>query len=131
LRKRMIEKLMGKPPSPLEIQFKRKDGTWMWLELIGRALWEHGVPVGVQIVGEDITERKKFMIDLEALQDIGAVLASKTDLSEILPFILASLEKKMGYLFTAIALVNKPKNCLDNYMFGPSLSIAEISKIVG
>ena len=51
LRKRMIEKLMGKPPSPLEIQFKRKDGTWMWLEIRGRALWERGVPVGVQIVG--------------------------------------------------------------------------------
>ena len=59
LGKRMKEKLMGKPPSPLEIQLKRKDGTWMWAEIRGRALWEHGVPVGVQIVGEDITERKR------------------------------------------------------------------------
>ena len=59
LRRRLKEKLMGKPPSPLEIQFKRKDGEWMWLEIRGRLISEHGVPVGVQIIGEDITERKR------------------------------------------------------------------------
>ncbi|MCK4599865.1 PAS domain S-box protein [Candidatus Bipolaricaulota bacterium] len=56
---RMKEKLMGKPPSPLEIQFKRKDGKWIWLEIRGRLLSKHGVPVGIQIIGEDITERKR------------------------------------------------------------------------
>ena len=59
LGRRMKDKLMGKPPSPLEVQFKRKDGKWMWVEIRGKALWEHGVPVGIQIVGEDITERKR------------------------------------------------------------------------
>ncbi len=59
LRRRMKEKLMGKPPSPLEIQFKRKDGKRMWLQIRGRLLLEHGVPVGVQIIGEDITERQR------------------------------------------------------------------------
>ena len=59
LGRRMKEKLMGKPPSPLEIQFKRKDGKWIWLEIRGRLLSKHGVPVGIQIIGEDITERKR------------------------------------------------------------------------
>jgi len=59
LRRRLKEKLMGRPPGPLEMQFKRKDGTWMWVEIMGRALWECGVPVGVQVVGQDITERKR------------------------------------------------------------------------
>ena len=59
LRGRMKEKLMGKPPSPLEIKFKRRDGTWMWVEIMGKAFWEHGVYAGVQIVGQDITERKQ------------------------------------------------------------------------
>ena len=59
LGRQMKEKLMGKPASPLEVQFKRKDGEWMWLEIRGRALWEHGVPVGIQIVGRDITERRQ------------------------------------------------------------------------
>ena len=66
LGRRMKEKLMGKPPSPLEIQFKRKDGKWIWLEIRGRLLSQHGVPVGVQIIGEDITERKRTE---EALKD--------------------------------------------------------------
>jgi PAS domain S-box-containing protein len=65
LRGRMKEKLMGKPPSPLEIKFKRRDGTWMWVEMTGKAFWEHGVHAGVQIVGRDVTERKQAE---EALQ---------------------------------------------------------------
>ena len=28
---RMGEKLMGKPPSPVETQFKRKTGEWIWV----------------------------------------------------------------------------------------------------
>jgi len=60
LGRRMQEKLMGKAPSPLEMQFKRKDGEWMWVEIRGKALWEHGAPVGVQIMAQDITERKRM-----------------------------------------------------------------------
>ena len=59
LRKRLKEKLMGEPPSPVEIQFKCKDGKWIWLQIAGKALWKHGMPVGVQIIGENITERKR------------------------------------------------------------------------
>ena len=76
LRRRLKEKLMGKSPSPLEIQFKRKDGEWMWLEIRGRLISEHGVPVGVQIIGEDITERKRAE---EALRFQATLLAQISD----------------------------------------------------
>ena len=69
LRKRMKEKLMGKPPSPLEIKLKRKDGTWVWIEITGRALRECGVPVGVQVVGQDITERKRVEETLQESEE--------------------------------------------------------------
>ena len=69
LGKRMKGKLMGKPPSPLEIQFKRKDGEWMWIEISGRTLWEHGVPVGVQIVGRDSTDRKQAEEKLKSSEE--------------------------------------------------------------
>jgi len=59
LRKRLREKLMGEPPSPLIIQLKCKDGEWIWLEIRGKVLQKHGLPIGVQIIGEDITERKQ------------------------------------------------------------------------
>ncbi len=59
LRRRMKEKLLGKPPGLMQIQFRCKNGEWMWLQIRGRALWEHGRPVGVQIIGENITERNQ------------------------------------------------------------------------
>ncbi len=59
LRKRMKEKLLGQPPGRLEIQFKRKDGVWIWLQLRGSLLRIRNIPVGIQIVGEDITEYKR------------------------------------------------------------------------
>ncbi len=80
LGERMKEKLMGKPPSPLEMQFKRKDGEWMWVETRGRALWEHGVPVGIQIVAQDITERKRMEGELRRLDEFSrTVLNSIND----------------------------------------------------
>jgi two-component system cell cycle sensor histidine kinase/response regulator CckA len=60
LRKRLSEKLMGEPPSPLEVQFKRKDGQWIWLKIAGKVIWKHGLPAGVEIIGDDITERKQI-----------------------------------------------------------------------
>jgi len=61
LRKRLKEKLMGQPPGLLEIQCKRKDGEWIWLQIRGKVLQKGNVPVGIQITGDDITERKQVV----------------------------------------------------------------------
>jgi PAS domain S-box-containing protein len=58
LRKRMKEKLTGQPPGLLQLQFKCKDGRWIWLQIRGKLIRKHNIPVGVQIIGEEITERK-------------------------------------------------------------------------
>ncbi len=59
LRKRMKEKLSGQPPGRLEMQFKRKDGKWIWLQIRGSLIRTHNIPVGFQLIGEDITEYKQ------------------------------------------------------------------------
>jgi len=59
LGRRIKERLIGKPLGPLQIQLKRKDGKWMWLEERAKLLKERGVPVGLQAIGQDITERKR------------------------------------------------------------------------
>jgi DNA repair protein RadC len=59
LRERMKKKLTGQPPGILEIQCKRKDGEWIWLQIRGIVLRKHNMPVGIQIIGEDITDRKR------------------------------------------------------------------------
>ncbi len=58
LRKRMKEKLTGQPPGLLQLQFKCKDGRWIWLQIRGKVIRKHNIPVGIQIIGEEITERK-------------------------------------------------------------------------
>jgi len=59
LAKRMRDKLMGRPPSVLEIQFKCKDGHWIWVAIEGKLLREQGIPVGFQIISRDITDCKE------------------------------------------------------------------------
>jgi len=65
LGKRMKDRLMGRPPLLLEMQFKCKDGHWIWVALEGKLRREQGIPVGFQIISTDITERKQAE---EALQ---------------------------------------------------------------
>ena len=80
-----IEKLIknglrGKPPRPLETQFKCKDGHWIWVALEAKLLKEGKIPVGFQIIARDITERKEAE---EALQEnrgqLQKMLESVTD----------------------------------------------------
>jgi len=104
LRRRMKEKLMGKPPSPLEIQFKRKDGERMWVQTRGKALWEHGVPVGIQILGEDITERKQAEQRIEhlnavlrAIRNINQLINREKDRDRLLKGACKSLTETRGY----------------------------------
>jgi PAS domain S-box-containing protein len=74
--KRMKEKLMGQPPGLLEMQYRRKDGEWIWLQIRGKVLKKHNTPVGIQIIGEDITEHKRAE---EALKLRAQILDGATD----------------------------------------------------
>jgi len=58
LTKRMAEKLKGSPPTPMEVQIKRKDGQSVWVTGIGEIVREHGRPVGFQVIAQDITNQK-------------------------------------------------------------------------
>jgi len=85
MRRRLREKLMGEPPSPLIIQFKCKDGEWIWLEIRGKLLQKHGLPIGVQIIGENITERKQMEEALrESDERIRAILDASPDVMHLL-----------------------------------------------
>jgi PAS domain S-box-containing protein len=59
LRERIKDRLMGKPSHLLEIQFKCKDGYWIWVSMEGRLMREGGIPVGFQLISRDITEQKR------------------------------------------------------------------------
>ncbi|MFC1905420.1 PAS domain S-box protein [Chloroflexota bacterium] len=59
LLRRSVEKIMGKPPSPMEVKIRHKDGTWSWVSGIGELIKEKDKAVGVQVIANDISDRKQ------------------------------------------------------------------------
>jgi nitrogen fixation negative regulator NifL len=94
LAKRLRERLMGKPPLTLDIQFKCKDGHWIWVSLEARFLQEQGKPVGLQVIIREITERKKAV---EALKESEERFRSIVENSQAGIMILDD-----AYLFTYV-----------------------------
>ena len=59
LRERIKDKLMGRPSRVLELQFKCKDGHWIWIAMEGQLIQERGIPIGFQLISSDITEHRR------------------------------------------------------------------------
>jgi PAS domain S-box-containing protein len=104
LRTRMKEKLMGQPPGRLETKFKCKDGKWIWLEIRGGLLRIHNIPVGFQITGEEITERKwaeEALKESEEKFRIASKLASdvvyERDLQTGIATFYGDIDTHLGY----------------------------------
>jgi PAS domain S-box-containing protein/putative nucleotidyltransferase with HDIG domain len=80
---RTAEKLSGRPASPMEVAVRCKDGQLKYVSGIGEVIKENGKPVGVQVIAQDITERKKAEEQaacsmrqlLKALEDMVEALA--------------------------------------------------------
>ncbi|MHB8105598.1 MAG: PAS domain S-box protein, partial [Dehalococcoidales bacterium] len=60
LKERLQAKLQGKRSVPMEIQFIQKDGGRIWISLIAEPIRENNIPIGIQIIAQDITEHKKM-----------------------------------------------------------------------
>jgi len=57
----MFKSLMkGESPSPSEFLYVRRDGTSRWAEVHPGLMTRDGLPVGVQAIMRDVTERKKM-----------------------------------------------------------------------
>ncbi|HEX8287621.1 MAG TPA: PAS domain S-box protein [Pyrinomonadaceae bacterium] len=64
-RQMTARKVSGEAPMPYELEIIAKDGHRVPLELSSRLIFHNGLPIGVQGIGRDITERKR---DQEALK---------------------------------------------------------------
>ena len=80
---RTTDKLSGRPASPMEVAVRCKDGQLKYVSGIGEVIKENGKPVGIQVIAQDITERKKAEEQaacsmrqlLKALEDMVEALA--------------------------------------------------------
>jgi len=71
----IIEKVFkGEPIEPYELKIRRKDGSERWIYVITSPFMQDNVVAGIQIIGHDITERKRAMelcqLQIEELKKI-------------------------------------------------------------
>jgi PAS domain S-box-containing protein len=80
LAKRMKDRLMERPPRILEMQFKCKDGHWVWVAIEGKLIREQGIPVGFQIISRDITGHKQAEEELRQAKEQFQALVEESPL---------------------------------------------------
>ncbi|MBL8057343.1 MAG: GAF domain-containing protein, partial [Anaerolineales bacterium] len=89
---------------PAQFRVRHRDGGWRWAEAIAtNALNEPGV-AGVVVNYRDITERKQYQDELEAIARVSAALRAAHARSEMPPLILEQLLRLLRA--DAIALVS-------------------------
>jgi PAS domain S-box-containing protein len=49
----------GNQKNPTEFRLRHKDGTWVFVETTGSAVFSEGNVVAIQVIGNDITKRKR------------------------------------------------------------------------
>lgn len=97
LAKRMKSILGGEPPRGLVTRFRCKEGKWIWVEMESRMTADKGVPVGIQIIARDVTERKWGEEKLMALHKHARTLAIASSTEEIVKHTLDAVEFTLGF----------------------------------
>ncbi|MCJ7667470.1 MAG: GAF domain-containing protein [Anaerolineae bacterium] len=104
--------LRGEVAEPLELTFRRKDGTPILVEVHVGVLKEGGKTIGLQAISRDITERKlaeedaqKRLRGLTALHEVSEVINSTLDLKEVFQRVVDELSNTFGYRLVDIYLL--------------------------
>jgi len=135
LAKRMQDRLNGKPGRYLPLQFKCKDDSLLWVEILGRMLRKHGVPVGFQITAQDITERMHLQQKLKSMatQDALTGLPNRTLLCDRFDVALANAQRKNKKLAIMSLDLDKFKIVNDSlgHDIGDKLLVAAAGRLKG
>jgi PAS domain S-box-containing protein len=115
------EQLAGAPPGTAEIPILTRDGRTVHLEIASRLLFDNGRPVGSQVIGRDITERKLWQEQLaksaEELRrknaELSAALAAVREAAGVKSRFLANMSHEIrtpinGVLGMAEHLLSSP-----------------------
>ena len=97
-----------------DIEIRRKDGGWVWVEIYGRAVYnENDMPANLQGVARDISQRKRDeqRIDhlnrvLRAIRDVNQLIVRKQDTQTFIRQGCSLLVRNRGYASSLIALTD-------------------------
>ncbi|HEV7642726.1 MAG TPA: PAS domain S-box protein [Pyrinomonadaceae bacterium] len=111
-RQMIMRKVAGEKTEPYELKIITKDGRIVWLELNTRLMEQDGIPVGVQGIGRDVTERKRAESEALVIFEIIQGVATTSNLDELLEHIHLSLQKVLYAENCYVALYDKKTELL-------------------
>lgn len=116
----MAGKLSGQEATTYELELVRKDGRRVPVEISTTLVQRNGVPVGIQGIGRDMSERKlaeeqvkRHLNRLTALRAIDLAIASSLDLSLALNVVLEQATTQLQVDAAAILLLNPHNQVLE------------------
>jgi diguanylate cyclase (GGDEF)-like protein/PAS domain S-box-containing protein len=91
----ILSKLGGEEPSMLEMDVRAKNGHKIALEMTGRLLANDGTPIGLQVIGRDVTARKRTDNLLHDRRQILQLIAENATMERILAHLVETVERHL------------------------------------
>jgi PAS domain S-box-containing protein len=111
--KGLQKNLEGIPTANIEVRIRKKDGSYAIMDISGSAVVEEDRIAGVQVIGRDVTERKKAehkIKDLNSLlrsiRDVNQLVVQEHDLQALMQGACDILRQTRDYQNIEIALMD-------------------------
>ena len=108
----LSRKLAGEKVTAYDLEIITKDGRHVTVEVNTRLVLKNGVPVGVQGIARDITERKRAEKRLSAQYAVTRALAESNTISEGASKILQAVCESLGWEYGSLWTVDRRSNAL-------------------
>jgi len=114
-KKALEEHLKNHVPYNIEYRVRAKNGEYIWLQVMGQALWNKAGRA-IRMAGSiiDISGRKKSQQRGNAERVITQILSEATTLEDAAPRILRAICEGMGWAYGELWMVDESTNVLRN-----------------
>ncbi|MDX6614726.1 MAG: two-component system, sensor histidine kinase and response regulator [Blastocatellia bacterium] len=116
IRANLKKKLEGKGPTTYEIEVQANDGRRVPVELSSRLIYEKGIPVAVQGMARDITERRRSEAQRQVIAEIVQGVITTANLDDLFKLAHHEIAKVLPAENCFIALHDQATNLL-NYEY--------------